>query len=230
MIRIPLRGRWVLGLALVLVFAGRVVADPVPGFVEEWTSGVASWAGGTPASNPATGGTLGAADGYLLLANTGPGPFGTRAMGAEYAGDWIAAGILSLRVSLQDVGADDPLEVHFSIGTPLNLWQANLAMDPPVGSWQEYVIDLTSSGGFTQVRGTGTFEEALRGVDRIHFRHDLAPFSDTPEAIQADVGLDHLVLSSVNVPALATTWGRIKALYRAGAPPREPRGSLGSRR
>lgn len=193
-------------------------ADPVPGFVEEWPTDASGWAGGTEVSNPGTGGLQGAGDGYLRVANTGPGPFGARSFAAAYAGDWIAAGILSVRVWLRDVDADDALEIHFSIGTNTNLWQADLPMAPPTDAWQEYVIDLTSPAGFTQVRGAGTFAEALRAVDRVHFRHDVAPYEAEPEHILASLGVDHLELTSINVPTIDTTWGRIKALYRGEGP------------
>jgi hypothetical protein len=48
----------------------------------------------------------------------------------------------------------------------------------------------------------------------VHFRHDLAPFTQDPDPIQGDFGIDNLRLTDQSVPVLTTTWGRIKRLYR----------------
>ena len=75
-------------------------------------------------------------------------------------------------------------------------------------------IDLTSPTGWTQIIGSGTFEDALRTVERFHVRHDLPPFVMMPDEISGDVGIDQLLITSDVVDARPTTWGRIKTLYR----------------
>lgn len=191
---------------------------PTAGFIEEWNgTSVATWVDGleTQLSNPGTGGITGPGDGFLLFSTSSPMRLGVFSLDNAYLGDWAAAGIRSVKVWLDDVGTDDPLEIHFVIGAShANLWQYNPGFDPPHGQWAQFVVDLTDSTRFTQFAGTGTFSEALHSVDRIHFRHDHPPFTQNPDLIQADVGMDHLELSDQVVPNRWTTWGRIKALYR----------------
>ena len=212
----------VLAALVAAVRVGGASAAPVVGFVEEWPDtsrqGWGSFSGLMNYSNPGTGGSQGAGDGFLIMSNThlvAGGSFGAFSGGSEYAGDWVAAGINSVRVWLNDVGAADPLEIHFVIGkAQINVWQYNEGFQPPHDAWAEFVVDLTSPAKFTQIFGPGTFQAALQDVDRVHFRHDLAPYLQNPDIIKADVGIDHLVLSGENVPVISTTWGRLKALYR----------------
>jgi hypothetical protein len=142
--------------------------------------------------------------------------------GAEYTGDWIAAGVRSVQFWLNDVGADEPVEVHLGIGVSnLNFWQYDVGFQPPHGAWQQYLVDLTDSTRFTQLFGTGSFSAALRTANKIHFRHDRAPFlpepNQEPDLIAADVGIDRVELSTSAVPARPGTWARLKALYRRSA-------------
>jgi hypothetical protein len=190
-----------LALAAAALGPARARANPVLGFIEEFPgTSTASWSGGTPFSNPGAGGYLGPADGYLLLENSTAVAFGTRADGAEYTGDWTAAGITQIRVWLDDVGADDPLEMHLSIGNgALNFWQYNVGFLPPLHAWGEYVVDLSSGANWTQTVGAGSFASALTNVDRVHLRHDPPPFAmppHQPDGIAADVGIDHLLLTN----------------------------------
>ncbi len=212
-------------LALVaLAIGGHAAAAPAVGFIEEFPgTSTASWFGGTPFSNPGTGGFLGAGDGYLLLENSVATNFGSASSGPEYQGNWTAAGITQVRIWLNDVGAADPLEIHFSIGdgdpfSPTrNFWQYNVGFTPPLHAWGEFVVDLTSGANWTQILGSGTFANALTMVNRVHLRHDPAPYDPVPHApdpIRADVGIDHILLTNSSTPARATSWGRIKTLYR----------------
>jgi hypothetical protein len=143
-----------------------------------------------------------------------PDNLGSMSMGTQYQGNWQAAGIKSVKVWLNDVNTDEPLEVHFSLGTFNNFWQYNEAFEPPSNAWAEFTVDLTDASKFTQIIGTLSFDSALQGVDRIHVRHDLAPYVQTPHIIQGDFGLDRVELSDVSVPVVKSTWGRIKSLYR----------------
>jgi hypothetical protein len=191
------------------------LANPVLGFVEEFPGvSTSSWSGGSSISNPGSGGFLGAADGYLLVGTPGPYSLGTVSFGAEYAGNWLSSGIQIVKVFLNDVGPAEPLEIHFSIGNGTNFWQYKTGFFPPHHSWAEFDVDLSLATNFTQILGSGTFVQALASVDRIHFRHDRPPFVLTPDPIQADVGIDHIVLANFATAASATSWGRIKRLYR----------------
>jgi hypothetical protein len=189
---------------------------PTSGFVETWAdSGMTtSWSGGVFFENPGHGGVGGADDGYLQVATGTPANLGTVSFGTEYVGDWLAAGIRTVKFWLNDVGADEPLEVHFGIGRRFNFWQYNPGFSPPENAWAQFQVDLTDSTKFTRIIGSGAFAEALQNADRVHLRHDQSPFIQQPDPIQADFGIDNFELSDQSVPVLRTTWGRIKQLYR----------------
>jgi len=202
------------GLALFMA-ARPVASGPVPGFLETWPgTSTQTWVGGSTYSNPGTGGTGGAGDGYLKMSVTFPTHLGTANLTTNYAGDWIAAGITAIKVWLNDVNLDQLLEIHFSLGNVNNFWQYNEGFLPPENAWGEFTVDLSSESGFTLIRGAGTFLDALRTVDRIHFRHDLAPYTGSPNSIMGEVGIDHLQLLGGITATRANTWGRLKALYR----------------
>ncbi len=173
-------------------------ADPTLGFREEFpaASGIGSWIGGASFSNPGSGGLGGFADGYLRIARTIPDRLGGNSTAPEYAGDWTASGITQIRLWLSDVGADQGLEIHVSIGNQTNLWQYNPGFLPPGGSWGEYVVDLTNAGAFTQIIGAGTFADALHQADRLLVRHDLAPYFQSPDLLMGEFGLDHILLTN----------------------------------
>src|SRR5262249_38083195 len=150
------------------------------------------WGGGSALSNPGTGGYQGAGDGFLLVSNSVATNFGTKSNGAEYLGNWIAAGITQVHVRLSNLATADALEIHFGIGrgqfqAPNNFWQYNVGFTPPVGAWGEFVVDLTSAN-WTQTQGSGTFADALQNVETIHLRHDLAPYQQSPDPGQGDFG------------------------------------------
>jgi hypothetical protein len=189
-----------LALVTLLVFAGGADSAPTLGHVQNWSgAGLNDWGGGAINSNPGTGGLNGAGDGYLRFStpNGNAHKLGARSFGVEYQGDWQAAGITQVRLWLNDVGADDPLEMHFSIGIEQgNFWQYDLAFLPPAGQWAEFVVDLSSATNWTQNIGVGTFAAALQGVTAIHVRHDKAPFVQAPDDLDGDVGLDRVLLTN----------------------------------
>jgi hypothetical protein len=191
------------------------LADPTIGFLETWSgTSTQGWGGGSSVTNPGSGGVDGAGDGFLRVATPASGNLGARSNGAPYVGDWKAAGITIIRFSIRDVGTDEPLEIHFGIGNGSNFWLSNTAISPPENTWGVVTLDLTTAAGFTQIVGSGTFDQALQNVDRILFRHDRAPFAQMPDPIQGDFGIDNLLLGNAQTPTLSATWGQIKALYR----------------
>jgi hypothetical protein len=182
--------------------AGSATAAPVVGSREDFTGITTNgWAGGATASNPGTGGLFGAGDGYLQISIPGPvaGFLGASAPTPAYAGDWNAAGITQVRFWLNDVNAQDPLEIHFAIGNSLlgNFWQCNTGFIPPPNQWAPFVVDLSTPANFTFI-GTGAahFDSALMNVDRILIRHDRAPYGKLPDAVIGDVGVDGILLTN----------------------------------
>ena len=202
------------GLALV-ARAGIGAADPTLGFVEEWSdTSLAGWTGGATYSNPGTGGYLGVGDGFLRMATPTPGRLAGFSTASAYQGNWQAAGINTIEVWLNDVDADDPLEMHVMIVSGPDLWNSTQGFQPPEHAWGRFEVDLLSPAGFTHVTGTRTFDQAMQSVDRLQIRHDTPPFLQPADVIQADVGIDHVRLFDRGDPAIPGTWGRIKALYR----------------
>jgi hypothetical protein len=213
-----------------LGLAAAAGAAPTLGFVETFPgNSVGTWGGGADFSNPGTGGTGGVPDGYLLIKtpNGTVHSLGSDSGGSEYLGDWTAAGITQVRLWLNDVGTDDPLEMHFVIGKAFtNVWQYNPGFLPPLHQWAEFVVDLSSSANWTRIIGTGTFTQALQDVDRVLVRHDKTPYMMMPDAIDGDVGLDHLLLTNgvVGVPRAAGPVPR--ALSLAAPMPNPSRGEV----
>jgi hypothetical protein len=140
-------------------------------------------------------------DGFLQVGRTTSGHLGIRSFGSEYAGDWSAASVTQVRFWLRDVGADETLEIHFGIGTPLNFWQSDQGFIPPAGQWAEYLVDLTGPAGFTHIISLDglDFDAALAAADRIHFRHDLSPYAQLPDPIIGDFGVDRVLLTNGSV-------------------------------
>jgi hypothetical protein len=199
----------------------RAAAAPVFGYNEPFTTGTGFWTNMTvPLSNPGTGGAQGAGDGYVLGSVATPVHWGMHCTNCpQYTGNWTAAGITHIGVSLNDVGAADNFQIHVSIGTNTNLWQYNVAFLPPHGVWGRFVADLTD-GNWTQIKAGGTMDQARQNVTVLLFRHDLAPYSSTPDDTQGDLGIDEITIGDLITPTTATSWGRVKALYHPAGPGR----------
>ena len=194
-------GRWSLAsgsaLALAAVLTAPALAQPTPGFRQDWEgTDLHGWTGGAHYVNPGSAGTLGAGDGYLVMYTESNAFLATFCPCSEFQGNWEAAGITAVKFSLQDVNADQGLEVHFVISGSGNLWLYMPGFLPPENAWAEYVVDLTATASFTRIIGSGTFADALHNVELVQFRHDLPPFMQAPDPIQADVGIDGLELIS----------------------------------
>lgn len=204
--------------ALVLAAAAPSVhAQATPGFIQDFPgTTLGGFTSLSALSNPGTGGTLGAGDGYLRIFNAGVGNLGANSsLSSDFAGDYVLAGIDEIRLWVNDVGGDQALEIHLGIGHGLNMWQYNVGFLPPNGSWGEYVVPLTAPGNWTQVAGApNTFANAIQNADRILIRHDLAPYVSSPNTIAGDVGVDRIQLVSSTTSAASTSWSRIKTLYR----------------
>lgn len=195
-------------IALAAIIAAQVVAssssaNPVLGHRESFPplEGVGSWAGGSMVVNPGTGGVAGDGDGCLEVSNGVVTRLGTTSGDAAYTGDYPAAGVTQVRLWLRDIGDVDPLQIHFSIGYnhgpgAANFWQYDTGFAPPADHWAEFVVPLDGPAGWTQIIGSGTFLDAIQHADRIHVRHDLAPYEQTPDLIAGDFAMDEILLTN----------------------------------
>lgn len=183
-------------------------AAPTLGFIEKWPSGTSGWLGGALTySNPLNGGADD--DGFLQMTLAAPGHYGTKSNGTEYTGNWLAAGINQIKVKLNDLAANNNLQMHVSVGAQTNLWQYNIGFLPATETWTQFVVDLDSTL-FTRIVGTGSFAGALQNADVLHIRNDVAPFVQTPDNASGDLGIDDLLLTSSTVgvddgPRIAVT-------------------------
>jgi len=210
--------RYALVLALAATAVSPASAAPVFGFNEPFPGpGTGGWTANIPeVSNPGTGGVGGAGDGYMYLRHTGGNLGAHCGFCPEYSGDWIAAGITHIGLSLNDVGTDEPFEIHVAIGNDDNFWIYNVGFDPPNGSWGRFVVDLTDEANFTRIINfaPGTFQDALHNVTKLLVRHDVAPFVQNPDDIAGDLGVDEITIGDLATPLAAGSWGRLKILYR----------------
>ena len=221
-------------LALMTLFAGAANAAPTLGHIEHFPgTSIGTWSNiSTALSNPGTGGVNGAGDGYLVITSATPTNLGAMSTGSEYAGNWTAAGIDRVTLWLNDIGADDPLEIHFAIGDARegsgNFWQYNVGFIPPLHSWAQFTVDLRSSSAFTQIINTtgGTFDAALANVTHILVRHDLAPYVKNPNTLAGDYGVDEIMLTTgttgVDLPAA----GALQPVQLAPPRPNPSRGPV----
>ncbi|NOT34249.1 MAG: hypothetical protein HOP12_08790 [Candidatus Eisenbacteria bacterium] len=201
-LRVSFTAAWVV-LSLVIGTPEPSNSQPVVGFIEDFAAGTGAhgWSGGIPSfGNPNTGGVLGAADGFLRGATVSPANWGLRCRGCTpYTGDWNSAGITQLIVWLNDVGVDEPFEMHVTVGNDTTLWQYDIGFVPPSGHWAPFVVDLTDTANFTQINGlSGTLATTLSDVSIVLIRHDLAPFPQVPnppDPIQGDAGIDQILLT-----------------------------------
>jgi len=174
-----------------------------PGFVAEFESNLHGFGGGSSYTNPATGGVGGG--GYLEVANAFSNQLGARTEDADLTGNYTLAGVTGVTLSLNDTGADDTFELHLVIGEAFsNVWQYDTGFDPPNGSWAEYSVPLNDDGtGWTQIIGSGTFAAAKAASDRLLIRHDFAPYTQFPNPIAANFGVDNITLEPVPIPTPA---------------------------
>ncbi len=189
-------------------------AAPVIGFIERWNvpGSTSSWNSFADNTNPDAGGADGAGDGYLRMARPIAGPLGSHSTGPEYTGDWMAANVNRIRLSLNDVGTNQALEIHVSIGTAANLWQFKTGFSPPENAWAQFTVDLTDSSQFSHIialDGKG-FAAALQNANTVLVRHDVAPYSQTPDDLVGEFGLDNFELTNslLDVPGQGAIGGR----------------------
>jgi hypothetical protein len=192
-----------LGAAMILILLAGSHRDtnaaPTLGFIEKWPVNTSGWSGSAAItySNPLFGGADD--DGFLMMSLASPGHFGTKSEGAEYTGDWMAAGIDRIKVKLNDLTSNNNLAIHVAVGTQTNLWQYNIGFLPGVDQWTAFVVDLSDSSLFTRIVGIGSFAGALQNASLLHIRHDLAPFAQVPDNASGDLGIDDLELASSTV-------------------------------
>lgn len=200
-----MRAHW-LGSALAICVTAQHASAATIGYVMEFNDGLGDWGGGSSSyTNVPSDGVGGAGDGFLMVANTRVQQLGVRTSSTEFfCGNLLDEGVSGYSFWLKDVGGDDALEIHVGVGNSFsNFWQSTQAFIPGT-DWTQFSIDLDPAN-FVQIIGSGSFNNAIRNCDRLLFRHDVAPFDQIPDSIQADFGIDRVkVLPEPNSLLLLT--------------------------
>lgn len=195
--------------------ASRPVLAAVPGFTEDFLTDTGTFFSGATIVHEPGGGVGGAGDGYLSISRSIPENLGVASSGPEFTGNLTADGVTGFSFWLNDIGADDPLELHVGVGNSFgNFWLYTAGFSPPNHQWAQYTVDFSGPSDWVLIRGSGTFEQALSVSDRILIRHDLAPFGWFPDEMVGDFGLDRVtVLPEPGVIALLA-FGGVWAIAR----------------
>ncbi len=209
--------------ASAILMVGAVASAATPGFVEEFDFDNGGFDFGVPATRIATGGITGSGDPYLEISRATLGNLVSRCSAdtaPELVGNLPLDGVTGFSFFLRDTGVQQTaLRIRVFLGVVnVNLWTSNAEFDPTT-SWTEFSVDTTNAGNWTQIRGSGSFADAVANMELIGFRHDPAPIAVgvNPEMIIGDFGVDGLeVLPEPDAIALTLTAVGCLAALRSG--------------
>lgn len=183
----------VLIAALVAASVVSVAQAATPGYIEDFSTGTANFFSQATLSWVPTGGVGGAGDGYLSVSRDFPFNLGATTAEPQFTGNLTADGVTGFEIWLNDIGADDPLEIHVGLGVQnFNFWLYTIPFIPANGAWQSFVVDFSNPSDWVQTIGAGTFADALANNTRLLIRHDLAPFEQLPDSLAGDFGIDRI--------------------------------------
>ena len=195
-------------------FSTSALAIPItPDTFEDGTT--MGWGVPGPSPNPpfnaANGGPTGVGDAFLhLIANGNPGPGGRLAVinDSEWQGDYLAAGVTTIRMDVNNfTNTDLVLRLLFGNfpdlpGPPIDIAVTSIGVAVPGGSgWISVEFDLSS---LTTLLGSAA--GALANVDELRIFHN--PEADFPgpgvgiPALVAELGVDNIeAVAAVPEPA-----------------------------
>jgi len=175
-----------------------VATAQTPGFTEDFNGSPVGYGGGSFAGFETSGGVGGDDDGFMRLENATLDRFGAFASGQTELlgdGDLLGNGVTGASFFLSELSVDDGTEMHVGVGiAQVNFWLSVEGFDPAADTWSEFSVDFTDESDWIQIIGSGTFEDAISGADRLLFRHDVAPFAQLPDPIAAEIGVDRITL------------------------------------
>lgn len=198
------------------VAAASVVAGQVDDFedgtVQNWDGSSADPPAPGPPINVASGGPAGVDDNYLHVTSTGGGGPGSKLAAfnvAQWTGDYIAAGVMTIQADMKNFSASgEDLEmrllIHFGAGG--NFTSTLSQTVPADGAWHTLTFGLTAAD-LTNVGGGNDLNLTLQSVPRILFRHQSgAPTGPgVAPSIVAQVGIDNV--RAIPEPATAMLIG-----------------------
>jgi hypothetical protein len=191
-------------MSTLLIGTGTAHAVTV-GEIDTFSAGIEGWfAGGGPGGQipslpPAvvpSGGPGGAGDSFMLISANGSAAAGGRLVamnGAQWAGNYAAAGISSIAMDLRNLGNSD-LNVRLYFEDPIPGPPVNEAVTtasvllPAGGTWTHAVFSI-APGSLTALQGSATTVLSNTTILRI-FSGAAADFP--PERIAGQLGVDNI--------------------------------------
>jgi hypothetical protein len=191
---VAMRGSSCCCLGMLLLLAGWPAGAISVGQVDTFQTGTSlGWGGGSAPTNVATGGPAGTGDRYLRISATANN-LGTD-NSTQWSGDYLGAGVTSLRFDVQNQGPD-PVALRITVFGP-NLFTAFTSVDELVlaagSGWVTAEFALTEAA-LERKRGTDSLAQTLAAVSRLLIRHDADPLSapGEPNLVSATVGIDNI--------------------------------------
>ena len=194
---------------MVLAFAAAMPAVTI-GVADTFSDGTTmGWhvGGASPAqpANVSTGGPGGAGDAYLQLMSIGGGGPGSRLSvlnDVQWAGDYLATGVYSIAMDVNNLGPDElSLRLLFEAfpdggGAPTDVALTANAVVVPAGSgWRRISFEVNPWNLVSA--GLGTPLGALSAVDVVRIFHNPAPAFPGPgvgiPVVTATLGVDNIV-------------------------------------
>jgi hypothetical protein len=206
-------------MQLTVVLTSVALAGPAAaislGQVDTFSTDKEDW-GPESATRLLNGGPEGDGDAWLRYLSTGTGGNSNRAQvrnDAQWAGDYVAAGVDAISVDVHNNGEVD-LSLRLAIGNPGDIsnnpsfngtWYSTaVAVSIPVGSgWNSVQFDLNDVA-MDQVLGSDSFSDVLAGVTQIRFLSSEA-LSNRGDSVAAFIGIDNV--TAVPEPSTALLLG-----------------------
>src|SRR5262245_11558435 len=193
---------WLLGtlMALCAPPAAAISVGQVDDFSIPGSNG---WIGGSSPFNVGSGGPRGSGDRYLEITAAAEN-LGTN-NSAQWAGDYLDAGVTSLRLDVKNSGPD-PVSLRITLFGPgaLTAFTSTDAIAVLPGSgWVALEFSLAETA-LTLAAGSGTYAGILSNVARLLIRHDPDPLSPPREfnRTTATLGIDNVTAVPEPAPAL----------------------------
>jgi len=213
--------RHTLALAAAVVISGlawpmAAGASPILGQVDTFEDGtVAGWQVGSPThpappANIASGGPAGVDDNFMMLSAFGAGVNeGSRLTAfnlAQWAGDYLAAGITSISMDVRNFGPDE-VTLRLLLAGPFTPFPQNLAVTldsillPAGGDWVSVSFSLLPADLNVLL---GTAAGALSQATELRLFHNTDPTFTGPTSssppVTAQVGVDNIRAGAAVVP------------------------------
>jgi hypothetical protein len=212
---------WLLCGCAMGALAGSPAAAISLGQIDDFQAGtLESWGGGANPTNVTTGGPAGSGDRYLQI-SADSSNLGTNNP-VQWAGNYAAAGVTGIRLSLNNAGPD-PVALRLNLFGPGGTFTTTNEIElAPGGGWVTADL-LIDNASLTRTAGTGTLAQTLANVTQVLLRHDPDPISAPMQGnpVAATLGIDNItavpepatgLLVALGLAALAGSRQRARGL------------------